>query len=140
MNISSKDLCFELLGLFGRIKATMAEVADSHGLTPIQLGTLYAINTGHTTMGKVAHLLHCDASNVTGIVDRLTHLELVNRQEDPKDRRVKTLQLTASGRQVLGEVVELLPSRLGCDRLSVEERENIHQAVIKLTLVELSPL
>lgn len=123
------------MALLGRFKSTMAEVAESHGLTPIQLGTLYNINNGYTTMGKVAHKLHCDASNVTGIVDRLTILELVTRQDDPSDRRVKTLQLTAKGRAILDEVISLMPSRLGCDRLSVEERAEVYQAVKKLSQI-----
>jgi len=113
----------------------MGEVAESHGLTPIQLGALYNINNGFTTMGHVAKKLHCDASNVTGIIDRLTILELVTRQDDPKDRRVKTLQLTTKGHKVLDEVVSLMPSRLGCDRLTADERVEIFLSVRKLSEV-----
>lgn len=133
MKISPQELCEELMALLGRFKSTMAEVAESHGLTPIQLGALYNINNGFTTMGKVAQKLHCDASNVTGIIDRLTILELVTRQDDPKDRRVKTLQLTAKGRAILDEAVSLMPSRLGCERLSADERLEVHRAIKKLS-------
>ena len=135
MKISSIELCDELLALLGRFKSTMGEVAESHGLTPIQLGALYQINHGFTTMGKVAQKLHCDASNVTGIIDRLTILKLVTRQDDPKDRRVKTLALTAKGHTILDEVLALMPSRLGCDRLSADERVEVFQSVKKLSQI-----
>ena len=49
-------------------------------------------------MGELAERLCCDASNVTGIVDRLEARGLVERRVAPDDRRVKQLVLTDSGR------------------------------------------
>jgi DNA-binding MarR family transcriptional regulator len=48
-------------------------------------------------MGELADVLSCDASNVTGIVDRLESRGLVERQVVPDDRRVKRLVLTDEG-------------------------------------------
>ena len=48
-------------------------------------------------MGELAEHLYCDASNVTGIVDRLEGRGLVERKPDPNDRRVKRLVLTPQG-------------------------------------------
>jgi DNA-binding MarR family transcriptional regulator len=39
----------------------------------------------------------CDASNITGIVDRLEAKELVVRTADPGDRRVKLIERTRAG-------------------------------------------
>jgi DNA-binding MarR family transcriptional regulator len=83
-------------------------------------------------MGKVAHVLHCDPSNVTGVVDRLVAHRLISRQECPTDRRAKTITLTAEGRDVVQEVMQILPERMGCDRLNQAEREALHSAVQKL--------
>lgn len=132
MNITSDQLCAEMLELLKRFKSIMADLAEAHGLTPIQLGALHVIRDRSNTMGGVAQALHCDASNVTGIVDRLTALQLVTRQEDPNDRRVKTLQLTPHGLAILEEVVALLPVRLGCDRLNPAERNDLHHYIVKL--------
>src|SRR5687767_8084215 len=44
-------------------------------------------------MNELAETLSCDASNVTGMVDRLEHRGLVERRPAPGDRRVKTLLL-----------------------------------------------
>src|SRR5919197_5430965 len=48
-------------------------------------------------MRDLADSLACDASNVTGIVDRLERRGLVARQVSSSDRRVKTLVVTAEG-------------------------------------------
>jgi DNA-binding MarR family transcriptional regulator len=131
--ISTTDLCFDMMSLLKRFKAITAEIAEKHGLTPIQLGTLHAIDDGYKTMGKVAQTMHCDASNVTGIIDRLTSLNFVIRQDDPRDRRVKSLQLTTQGHAVLEEIIAVMPTRLGCDRLNSSERLSLHQLIVKLT-------
>ena len=81
-------------------------------------------------MRDLADGLACDASNVTGIVDRLERRGLVERQVSPTDRRVKTLVVTAEGvalrerllsrlHQVPDAVAELEPQerRLLCDVL-----------------------
>jgi len=52
------------------------------------------------SMGELADRLLCDASNVTGIVDRLEARGLVERQPDPDDRRVRRLVLTPAGREL----------------------------------------
>ena len=49
-------------------------------------------------MRDLAERLCCDASNVTGIVDRLEARGLVERRTAPDDRRVKHLVLTDDGR------------------------------------------
>jgi DNA-binding MarR family transcriptional regulator len=59
-------------------------------------------------MHHLAGALHCDTSNVTGIVDRLEDRGLVERRVDPRDRRVKRLVLTDEG----ADLRELLAVRL----------------------------
>jgi len=132
MDISSKEVCEDILNLLKKFKASLAEIAETHGLSPMQLAALHSIEGGHVTMGKLAQSMHCDASNATGIIDRLTALGLVVRQEDPTDRRVKLLQLTPKGRRVIDGLLELMPGRLGCDRLDAAERNCLHQAITKL--------
>jgi DNA-binding MarR family transcriptional regulator len=51
-------------------------------------------------MSALAAALHCDNSNVTGIVDRMEAGGLVERRAAERDRRVKAVALTP-----LGEVV-----------------------------------
>jgi DNA-binding MarR family transcriptional regulator len=60
-------------------------------------------------MSGLAGALMCDASNVTGLVDRLEDRGLVERQSAPHDRRIKMLALTPAGARVRRE----LDARLG---------------------------
>jgi DNA-binding MarR family transcriptional regulator len=48
-------------------------------------------------MSALAERLFCDASNVTGLVDRLEARGLVERRSAEHDRRVKALALTPEG-------------------------------------------
>ena len=51
-------------------------------------------------MGRLACALGCDASNVTGIVDRLEQRGLIERRPSERDRRVKVLVVTDRGAEV----------------------------------------
>jgi DNA-binding MarR family transcriptional regulator len=51
-------------------------------------------------MSTLADAMICDASNVTGIVDKLESRGLIARQADERDRRIKMLVVTERGRQV----------------------------------------
>lgn len=83
-------------------------------------------------MGQVAHMLQCDASNATGIIDKLVARGLVERTEGAADRRVKVLQLTTDGRQIIADVVEKLPQAAGCASLSEQERATLHATIAKI--------
>ena len=48
--------------------------------------------------------MHCDNSNITGIVDRLTERGLVERRAAEGDRRVKLVALTKEGRKLRDEL------------------------------------
>jgi DNA-binding MarR family transcriptional regulator len=133
MEITSGQICQDLLSLVRRTKTALFELAETQGLTPVQMFALYAILHGEVTMGRVACALHCDASNVTGIIDRLVTQGLVERRESEQDRRAKTLQLTKLGRQKIESVTDRLPDYLGCGRLSATERTALHTAISKLT-------
>lgn len=134
MEITPAQTCEELLNLLGRLKTTMFGIAERFGLTPVQLGALYAITHGDVTMGAVARTLHCDASNVTGIIDRLVRNHLVVRRESLADRRAKTLQLTPKGQEIVDKVMGELPVALGCANLSQSQRLSFHELIIKLAL------
>ena len=59
-------------------------------------------------MSALAERLFCDASNVTGIADRLETRGLVRRQSAEGDRRVKALTITPKGVKLREQVVELM--------------------------------
>lgn len=74
------------------------QVVRSLGLNPPHAMALMQLDPAHPApMRALAGILSCDASHVTGLVDRLEELGYVERRNDPTDRRVKTLVLTSQG-------------------------------------------
>ena len=78
-------------------------------LSPPQAHALKVLRPGHPiAMRELADGLHCDPSNITGIVDRLEARGLVERGAAAGDRRVKTLLLTARGVELRARLLDRL--------------------------------
>ena len=68
-------------------------------LTPTQGLVLRQLRFGSPVpMSALAETLACDASNITGVVDKLESRGLIVRQSAENDRRVKMLVVTERGR------------------------------------------
>jgi MarR family transcriptional regulator, organic hydroperoxide resistance regulator len=80
------------------------EIAQRLGLTPSLLGALRFLEQPQT-MGRMAELLHCDPSNITGIVDTLEERALAERRPSAEDRRVKVIELTAAGKRLRARAI-----------------------------------
>ena len=75
-------------------------IARDLGLRPATLGALRALERPRT-MGELAQALHCDNSNVTGIVDSLEEKNLAVRLPSEVDRRIKVVELSVKGEKLL---------------------------------------
>lgn len=92
------NLYWMLLQVAFRAKHGLMKLAENHDLTVVQLHALGVLNPGESIpMNRLSCVLLCDASNVTGIVDRLLAAEYIERKENPDDRRVKMISLTPQG-------------------------------------------
>jgi len=96
------------LGLSGRMRQHFADRVAEFDLTPPQAHLMRELAGGPRPMGELAGQLHCDASNVTGLADRLEGRGLLARRPSPGDRRVKVLVLTAAGEQLHEALFERL--------------------------------
>jgi DNA-binding MarR family transcriptional regulator len=73
-------------------------VAQRFGLSPKQLVLIWRVPSGSTvSMREMGDRLSCDASFMTGMVDRLEEDGLIERRPDPGDRRVTLIALTDKG-------------------------------------------
>jgi DNA-binding MarR family transcriptional regulator len=108
------------------------QVAASFDLTPVQARALLGLESA-VPMRSLAHHLHCDASNVTGIADRLEAGGLVTRQASQGDRRVKLLALTAEGARTRARLeaamLEASPIKAA---LSADERRTLRDLLGKI--------
>jgi len=89
-----------VLRLSERMRRHYAARVEEFDLTPTQAHLLRELAPGPGQMGELAARLGCDASNVTGLSDRLEARGLVERRAAPGDRRVKVLALTDEGERV----------------------------------------
>jgi len=87
-----------LMKFFFAQRAHLPASSVDFDLSPVQCHALHLIEPERPLpMSRLAETLSCDASNVTGLVDRLEARDLVRRAPAPGDRRVKVLQLTPTG-------------------------------------------
>ncbi|MCX4960835.1 MarR family winged helix-turn-helix transcriptional regulator [Streptomyces virginiae] len=123
----------ELLAAIGTAQwREFASAAAQHGLTSTQARVLAQLD-GPVPMRGLATLLVCDASNVTGIVDRLEARELVRREPDPADRRVKNVVATDAGREVIRRVREEMQAMHGAlDTLDEAESATLYALLGRL--------
>ncbi|MEA2149571.1 MAG: hypothetical protein QOD69_1401 [Solirubrobacteraceae bacterium] len=110
--------------LFWGMRPRMLRVAGEFSLTPPQLFALRQLDPEQPVpMRALAQALHCDSSNVTGLVDGLEAQGLVERREAEHDRRVRMLVVTERGAAVrarLHEAILAVPDPLAA--LSAEDQ------------------
>ncbi|MEO8256908.1 MAG: MarR family transcriptional regulator [Acidobacteriota bacterium] len=123
-----------LMQFFFTQRASLPSLAAKLDLSPAQCHVLHLIEPGRPLpMGRLAETLACDASNVTGLVDRLESRGLVRRRPSAADRRVKVLELTPTGvrlRALLLDRMTTPPDTL--DRLSARERQTLVRILTRL--------
>ncbi|MET7463658.1 MarR family transcriptional regulator [Nonomuraea sp. NPDC005501] len=89
----------------GRAFARHPSPLFSSNLTMRQLKVVMVLALHGSASGQeLAHDLGVGLGTVTGIVDRLVAQGLVSRHEDPHDRRVRRVELTAEGTDLIGRI------------------------------------
>src|SRR5205085_12382714 len=80
--------------------------ADKHGLSEGRLHVLFQLSAApnhRLPLGELADHLDVSPRNVTGLIDHLEQDGLVERIDDPEDRRLTYAQLTpAGGKRIAG--------------------------------------
>lgn len=109
------------------LRERLAVTIAAFELSLPQAHALQVLEPGRAVpMRDLAARLHCDASNITGIVDRLEARGLVERRPAPGDRRVKALVVTDKGVALRASLVERLhrvpPALAG---ISTEEQRTL---------------
>jgi DNA-binding MarR family transcriptional regulator len=108
----------EVVGLWfemqARLQGHFTELAEQHGLSAVQAKVLLQLQPdGAVTMRALAGQLQYDASNLTGVVDRLEEMGAVRRRPQPNDRRAKGVVLTAEGQRLRQAFWERLTNKSG---------------------------
>src|SRR3954454_18671914 len=119
-----------LVRLFFPQRASLPPPAAELELSPAQCHVLHLIEPGRPMpMGQLAETLACDASNVTGLVDRLESRDLVRRRPSAEDRRVKVLDLTPTGSRLRALLLDRMTAPPATLR-RLSDRE--HRALVRI--------
>jgi DNA-binding MarR family transcriptional regulator len=117
------DLASLAVRLMDRTKQDIREVGDEQGLSMAQLDVLRRLlANGPTPMSPLAERMNCEASNLTGLVDRLEVRGLVERRLDPDDRRVRVLALTRAGEELALGTWAAVAKRCPLNNLAPDKR------------------
>jgi DNA-binding MarR family transcriptional regulator len=118
------ELAWQAIWLMDRTKQDIREIADEEGLSIAQLDVLRRLRVhGPSPMRRLAEQMNCEASNLTGLVDRLEARSLVERRPDPNDRRIRLLALTSAGEAMSQKAWVAVARRCRLTSLSDEDRE-----------------
>jgi DNA-binding MarR family transcriptional regulator len=113
-----------LVKFFFAQREHLPALGEEFELSPVQCHVLHLIEPDEPLpMGRLAETLRCDASNVTGLVDRLEARGLVQRQPSVGDRRVKVIQLTPAGSRLRTQLLRRMTgSACSLSRLSASDQ------------------
>ena len=119
-----------LMKFFFAQRAHLPSLHAELDLSPVQCHVLHLIEPDRPLpMSRLAETLSCDASNITGLVDRLESRGLVRRQPASHDRRVRVLQLTPTGARLRAQLLRRMTGgSLPLSRLSLDQ----HRTLVKI--------
>lgn len=101
MKTISRFLCFRLGALTRRIYRHYNTLFLEYGVTVTQSFILFDLLLHESSNVKdIAFRVQLDSPAITGLVDRLAKESLVERKEDPSDRRGLLISLTAKGKKL----------------------------------------
>jgi len=130
-----KSVGFLLAKAYQRACALFKEEFDRHDLTPQQFGLLgfLWIEDG-LSQAELSARSQIDRTTVGGIIDRLEKEGLIERRDNPEDRRAYQVFLTPRGKSLEDELCALahtVQGRLNA-RLSPQEQATLVRLLEKL--------
>jgi len=127
--------CFRLAALARKISRAYNSLCHKYGVTAVQSFVLFdLLEHDGSSVKDIASRIKLDSPAVTGIIDRLLKEKLVERKEDPTDRRSLQIYLTSKGR---GLAEDLLPitenfSQHLKDGFEVQEVDEFERLLLRL--------
>jgi DNA-binding MarR family transcriptional regulator len=136
VTVCPTSLAFQMLGAAHEVEARLESALDQVGLSVAKFGVLTKlVEAGEpVALGCLAERSSCVRSNMTQLVDRLEADRLVERLNDPSDRRSVLAALTPAGRERHAEGVHIVEEtgRAVFASLNDEERATLKHVLAQL--------
>lgn len=134
--VAHQDYGDKLVWLSTLIQRRYAQICAEHDLTPAQATLLCAVKDEPQRMGGLAASLGMTKNALSQLVDRTEQRGLVHRDSPEQDRRIITLGVTASGKDlaeaVYADVTRRMPDIAGT--LSAADQRHLER--IATTIVD----
>ncbi|MBB4955480.1 DNA-binding MarR family transcriptional regulator [Agrobacterium vitis] len=116
--VLDKQLCFALYGASLALTRTYKPLLEPLGLTyPQYLAMMVLWESDHLAVKALGERLGLDSGTLSPLLKRLEQAELVKRQRDGKDERQVMVSLTAKGRALQDQAVDVMAAigtAIGC--------------------------
>jgi len=101
----SKYVCYKLSRVMRKVHRYYERKLSLYGITPSQFYVLSAVwEKDGVKFKDLAKSLEMDGSTLTSILDRLERQDLLERRDDPEDRRSLLVFLTEKAKQNIDEI------------------------------------
>ena len=121
-------------GVLAHIIQSFMASMKQHGLSTPQIHALmYIFHAGECQVSDIGTLADVSNAAASQLVERLVQQGLVDRREDPRDRRNKLLSLSSKGKELFHESVlenQFLMEIMA--KLTPVERQAVHNAFMLL--------
>lgn len=110
--------------------------AKAIGLSMPQFGILMQLHyRGNCGVSDISNRFDITSAAASQLVDKLVQSSLIQREEDPSDRRAKLLNLTDKGKELIQQGIEERYRWVDqlAEKLTVEERAKVAEALNILT-------
>jgi DNA-binding MarR family transcriptional regulator len=123
-----------LLRCMGGASSEVFRMIDESGLTFMQMKVLVELEAADEdarTVTAISEELGISAASASRAADGLVRKKLATRVEDPDDRRIRRLALTAKGRQLADRIISARLAGLEdfTDSLDRDERQKLEAAL-----------
>ncbi|MCG2759020.1 MAG: MarR family transcriptional regulator [Desulfobacteraceae bacterium] len=132
----AKEIIFSIRKLMQAGEFYTKELNKKYQVSAPQLNCLISLyENGHLPPSQIAKYIMVKSSTVTGIVDRLEQKGLVKRFRNSPDRRIITIELTDSGKNLAKNAPSPIQQKIidGLKKLSKDELDQIILCLTKLT-------
>lgn len=114
-----------------------SKLLERQGITSAQAGVLtyiWSVPDNKTTPKEIGKKLHLEAPTVSGILDKMQKLDLINREVDPDNRRVIFVTPTSKANQMKASIESTTEemNRQVLKDFSSEEAELLKQFLTKI--------
>jgi DNA-binding MarR family transcriptional regulator len=103
---NTNELVEVMFTVFRRMKSEMSFTNDFIHLSILQIQALmFLCHNTNIDMSDIAEYFHIELPSATSLINKLCEHKLVERHEDPKDRRLVKIKLTDEGKTLVKKAI-----------------------------------